>query len=64
MRTGKYSSFAQGEQMLYCYGRMNNFKSLIDYNFALLPNRYDCFMLRLVRNKGPLRLVFPSDIPK
>ena len=51
MRTGEQGSFRQGAQVFNCYGRLNNTDLLIDYGFALLPNRYDSVYVRLYRSR-------------
>lgn len=48
MKTGKFTSFAENEQLLNCYGRLNNFDLLLEYGFALLPNRHDSCILRVL----------------
>lgn len=48
MKTGKFTSFAENEQLFNCYGRLNNFDLLLEYGFALLPNRHDSFLLRVL----------------
>ena len=55
IRAGEDGSFKQGKQVFNCYGRLNNFDLLIDYGFALLPNRYDSVFLRLyIKDKNKL----------
>ena len=45
--TGSHGSFKQGKQIHIPYGRLNNSDLLLDYGFALLPNRYDSVLLRV-----------------
>jgi hypothetical protein len=49
MRTKENASFKAGQQVFNCYGRLNNFDMLLDYGFALHPNRYDSAYMRLYK---------------
>lgn len=51
MKTKEKGSFKEGEQVFACYGRLNNFDLLLDYGFALLPNRYDSYFLRMHKHQ-------------
>jgi hypothetical protein len=51
MRTKEKGSFKENEQVFNCYGRLNNFDLLLEYGFAIWPNRYDSLYVRMKKGR-------------